>query len=304
MTTTHPPETGLTLSRLLLDHFDDGEVAPAVDLASNLGELPRETKENISKEVWSQLDTLLDIGMGDIILGGWAKYQALREYADPAKHPAEETCLVPLAKHEIKSVHEPYVEIVVNEKAVGRISFRIELALSLEGVLLKVQGGRIWALQAGRCRARGRISCGKTMLVERKTEPFELPGALDLPEGVAIPGPEIVGADTGSDRGSRAGPKAAVYRLGRDGENDIVLDHRSVSRHHAVIVVAPDGVLHLADLGSSNGTYLRTADGWARIDDADLKSDAAVRFGSYEAVLSDLLSDRSPGNRDPDQQVA
>ena len=26
----------------------------------------------------------------------------------------------------------------------------------------------------------------------------------------------------------------------------------------------------------------------ARIDDADLKSDAAIRFGNYEAVLSDL----------------
>ena len=136
MTTTHPPEAGLTLSHLLLDRSDGGDMAPAVDLESNLGDLPRETKENISKEVLSQLDALLDIGLGDIILGGWVKYQALREYADPAKHPPEETCLVPLAKHEIKSVHEPYVEIVVNEKAVGRISFRIELALWLPERLL------------------------------------------------------------------------------------------------------------------------------------------------------------------------
>ncbi len=297
MTVTQSPETGLTLGQVLLDRPDEGRAPPAVDIVSHLADLPAEIKDSVAKEVSGQLETLLDIRLVDIILGGWAKYDALRDYADPAKHPPEEICLVPLAKHEIKSLHEPYVEILMNEKAVGRIPFRIELALVLEGVLLKVQGGRIWALQAGRCRARGRVSCGKKILVERKTEPFDLPGTLAFPKGVAIPGAVDSAPGTADDRGDRKRHTATVYRMGRDTENDIVLDHSSVSRHHAVLVVGPDGGLHLTDFGSLNGTYLRTADGWTRIKDTDLERDAAVRFGNFEVVLSDLLSEQTAGHR-------
>lgn len=41
--------------------------------------------------------------------------------------------------------------------------------------------------------------------------------------------------------------------VGRTPDNDLVLDHHSVSRHHARIMVDPDGRFHAVDLGSANG---------------------------------------------------
>ncbi len=47
-----------------------------------------------------------------------------------------------------------------------------------------------------------------------------------------------------------------TYVLGRDPDADIPVDHASVSRHHARIVI--DGTAaRLEDLGSKNGTFLR-----------------------------------------------
>lgn len=47
----------------------------------------------------------------------------------------------------------------------------------------------------------------------------------------------------------------AVNRLGRALDNDIVIDHSSVSRHHASIE-SVDGAFELRDLQSQNGTYV------------------------------------------------
>ena len=44
-----------------------------------------------------------------------------------------------------------------------------------------------------------------------------------------------------------------LLRIGRASDNDLVLDHESVSRYHAQIRREDDAFL-LADLGSTNGT--------------------------------------------------
>lgn len=44
-------------------------------------------------------------------------------------------------------------------------------------------------------------------------------------------------------------------RIGRLNDNDVVIDNPKVSRHHAIVVPTPDGVV-LRDLGSANGTFV------------------------------------------------
>ena len=44
--------------------------------------------------------------------------------------------------------------------------------------------------------------------------------------------------------------------IGRTKENDIAIDHTSVSKMHAALVLNSDGKLLVADTGSTNGTYL------------------------------------------------
>lgn len=45
-------------------------------------------------------------------------------------------------------------------------------------------------------------------------------------------------------------------RIGRDSENDIVVDDVLVSRFHAELRARPDGLHELVDLGSRNGTFV------------------------------------------------
>ncbi|GAA4987269.1 FHA domain-containing protein [Kitasatospora paranensis] len=47
-----------------------------------------------------------------------------------------------------------------------------------------------------------------------------------------------------------------TVRIGRAGDNDLVLDDLEVSRHHAELRILPDGSHEIFDLASHNGTYV------------------------------------------------
>ena len=70
-------------------------------------------------------------------------------------------------------------------------------------------------------------------------------------------------------------------KIGRDGQNDIWLNNRSVSRFHASLLMHSDGSLLISDLDSANGTFLngkRLQSGKAyEIETGDI-----VRFGDAE----------------------
>lgn len=68
----------------------------------------------------------------------------------------------------------------------GKIPFQVDLALVLKGVVLKIQAGRIKTVRTGSCQARGSLKCENLLLLEKKTQVIELPGLIDLGEGVAI----------------------------------------------------------------------------------------------------------------------
>jgi len=78
--------------------------------------------------------------------------------------------------------------------------------------------------------------------------------------------------------------KEHELRIGRDRENDVIIDQRSVSRHHVSIVW--DGVRYKAkDQGSVNGTELNGR----RFEMAPLKSGDRLQLGQVE-VRFDLVT--------------
>lgn len=98
--------------------------------------------------------------------------------------------------------------------------------------------------------------------------------------------------DTGRQRVSvsRPGRTAAsaqtfshAFTIGRDDDNDVVVDHEEVSRHHAEVAPDGDGWV-LRDLGSTNGTLL----GGALVEEAALSGRVTVRLGELgpELVLT------------------
>jgi ABC-type multidrug transport system fused ATPase/permease subunit len=49
---------------------------------------------------------------------------------------------------------------------------------------------------------------------------------------------------------------ARTVRIGRGGDNDLVIDDLVASRRHAELRALPDGTYEIVDLGSHNGTFL------------------------------------------------
>ncbi len=74
-----------------------------------------------------------------------------------------------------------------------------------------------------------------------------------------------------------------LQRLGRDADNDVVVDGEGVSRHHCLLLVGPGGV-EVVDQKSKNGTFV---DG-ERIDRAVVGVGAVLGFGHVELALEGL----------------
>jgi hypothetical protein len=72
-----------------------------------------------------------------------------------------------------------------------------------------------------------------------------------------------------------------LTRIGRGGDQDIVLDDVTVSRSHAEVEVTPAGV-SIRDVGSTNGTYINGE----RLDRSQLKAGDEMIIGKYHLILA------------------
>ena len=92
-----------------------------------------------------------------------------------------------------------------------------------------------------------------------------------------VEGPSLVDA-SGQPYPVRAG---AVTRIGRALDNEVVVSHSSVSRHHASIE-SSNGAFAVRDLNSQNGTFV----GNRRVTEPTQVSDGdAVRFGDAQFIF-------------------
>ena len=310
-------EDDLTLSSLFFAKADaeggaarddgDGHV-PALSIKETLTDLPEAMAEGVSSEVMKKLEGVLDVDLADIVLEGWGKYKELLQYRDRTRYPPDQTILLPLAHHEIRSVHKPYVDVLLDDKPIGRVTFTVDLRLTFDGVVLVIRAGSIWEVKAGTCEGRGALSCGPVELVNRRIVKFDLPGRVKLPNGFPIPGPaRPEPAPDASDRAEASGgvggmlggaafSHAPVYRLGRSRDNDFVIDDRTVSRYHALLSVALDGDLHLTDLDSTGGTFVREGGVWRRVTNSDVAPDSKLRFGNHEVSAGTVLAQLAQGD--------
>jgi hypothetical protein len=70
--------------------------------------------------------------------------------------------------------------------------------------------------------------------------------------------------------------------LGRIGDNDIVIDHQTVSRFHAALSLNQTGDIVVSDLGSANGTFVN---GWRIVGAEVVNLDDELTVGSVSFVL-------------------
>jgi hypothetical protein len=70
--------------------------------------------------------------------------------------------------------------VTLTGKEVGRIDFRIDLTLILEGIILKIQAGRICEIRSGHVKGRGAVSSGELVILKRELCNIELPGIMQI----------------------------------------------------------------------------------------------------------------------------
>jgi len=148
---------------------------------------PRE----LSNEVWNKIPLeaaggLLHIRLLDVIHWAWKKGRELEAYRDTEKYPPDKSFSVSLVEHTIKSIHEPHVEIRMNQKKVGSVHFLVKLEITIRAMKLEIKNARIEKIKAGDWNAKGSFFCEGFLLAKRESNPLDLPGTVDLGEGLEI----------------------------------------------------------------------------------------------------------------------
>jgi hypothetical protein len=137
-------------------------------------------------EIAAAIPDLLKIDPSKLLVDTWARGREFQRYADPQQYPPDETVLVKLARHVIRSAHQPRVEVRAGETLVDTVDFELSLAITIEGAVLKIRDGKIWEVAVGDCTASGELRCEGHSLAKRESEPFELPGKLVLRKPMPI----------------------------------------------------------------------------------------------------------------------
>jgi len=152
--------------------------------------------------VTASLGAFLDIPFSTLIVGAWVRTRLLEQYCERSMRAPEETFVVSLAQHVVRSKYAPSIELLVNEKAIDSLQFGIEVTLALEGLVLRIRNGRIMELRSGKCEASGTITCAGHPMAERKSRAVALPGVVSLGQGIEIGAP----AQDTAARVSASGP--------------------------------------------------------------------------------------------------
>lgn len=110
-------------------------------------------------------------------------------------------------------------------------------------------------------------------------------GIAAWPGNVAVAEPAPA-SPAGPSAGGMGASVLRVLRIGRAPDNDVVLDHPTVSRYHALLVETADG-WHIEDLQSFNGTAVNHV--YHRVQRARVTLQDVVFLGTYRVPVSQLL---------------
>lgn len=94
-----------------------------------------------------------------------------------------------LVDHSVKSEHHPSLEIVSKGQTLARVEFNVTAVLTLRGLELLIQDAKIKTIRTGSFEGEGTITIGQTKEIElakKSFEPIQLPGAIDLGEGISL----------------------------------------------------------------------------------------------------------------------
>lgn len=140
--------------------------------------------EHVEQTVCAKISEQLNCSPMEVMTDAWAKYQVLTESAKQSKDG--EAVFLGLEEHSITSTLHPYVEIQLGPQVLRKIEFDVSLTLELKGLVLKIEDGKITAIEAGVCEGSGEIQVKNISIWKHEIKPIELPGKISLGDGITI----------------------------------------------------------------------------------------------------------------------
>jgi hypothetical protein len=140
----------------------------------------------VRNKIVAKAVNLLDIRLLDVMGWAWKKGRELEAYHDRQKYPPNKVFPVSLVEHTIKSTHQPHIDIRINQKTVGTVHFLVNIEITIRGMQLEIQNARIKKIKTGNLTGKGSFFCEGFRLAQRESNPLELPGTVDLGEGLEI----------------------------------------------------------------------------------------------------------------------
>jgi hypothetical protein len=176
----------------IISHFSDatqdatGELSELVATSGVLNPLGRivPAVSVVAGPVAGALAETLKLDLGNIIVWGWQTHGSLKAAARatlPGTGPPQH---VSLATHQIRSVHHPEVEIIIDEQPPMTITFDLTVVFRLEAVLLTVQRGLLVGLRPAGCRVE--ITFGAHGMNIFRTGRYALPELVNVESGLRL----------------------------------------------------------------------------------------------------------------------
>ena len=269
-------------------------VAPMPSLAAAFPNFTSTLLGDVQKDVKTSADKMLEMTPIQILIEGWKKYGEVKKaLEDSLKKPAD-PILKPLVKHTVKSVHHPYVELLVDGAAVKKYEFELTASLEVEGVTLRILAGQITQVMSGTCVGKFQLAHNKQTLIEKKTGKINLPGVIRLKPEPAKPAdakpaaPRETPVTMARLNGLSGEVAGKIYRLtdglviGRSSSSSIHLSEPTVSRHHARVRQAGSHWF-IQDMESAIGIYVNGV----KVEASALKNGDLIRVGKNEFEFHD-----------------
>ncbi len=138
--------------------------------------------------LFEKTEEALDIPVLTFLLPAWRKYREILEFADAEKHPPNEVNLVSLLEHTVRVEHHPYLQVTFRgiEIPKARLEFTLSGDLTLQGVILRIQNGKIKAIQGGTLKWSGELLLDKSSILKKESKSYDLTERVELGEGIPL----------------------------------------------------------------------------------------------------------------------
>jgi hypothetical protein len=162
--TSAPAQAGLTIRTFLLGSGSDDaatirQLLSERDIVSGCGgdltRLTKQGREAVEEQLASVTAGLLDLDLGDLLIGAWRSRERLVEAARQTRQRPGRREVVQLGAHRITLSRNPTIELLIDGVRVHTFRFQLTVIFDVEVAALVIRDGLLTALKAG----DGAVAC-------------------------------------------------------------------------------------------------------------------------------------------------